>query len=109
MAGGGRREGAGRPKGVQNRATRVHKATIEQLARGHTATALNALVSVARDVNAGAARVSAATALLDRGYGKPRQAIEHTGPDGGAIETKGDSRGLALAILSILREAKVDA
>jgi hypothetical protein len=30
--------------------------------------------------------VSAATALLDRGYGKPRQSLEHTGKDGGPVE-----------------------
>ena len=35
-------------------------------------------------------------------------AVTHSGPDGGAIVTTGDSRGLALAILAILREAKVD-
>jgi hypothetical protein len=32
-----------------------------------------------------AARVSAANALLDRGHGKPRQALEHGGTDGGPI------------------------
>jgi hypothetical protein len=31
--------------------------------------------------------VSAATALLDRGYGKPVQAMEHSGPDGEPIPT----------------------
>lgn len=30
-------------------------------------------------------RVAAAIALLDRGYGKPRQALEHSGPDGAAL------------------------
>ena len=35
-------------------------------------------------------------------------AVTHSGPDSGAIVTTGDTRGLALAILAILREAKVD-
>jgi hypothetical protein len=34
----------------------------------------------------GAARVAAATAVLDRGHGKPRQALEHGGDRGGAIQ-----------------------
>jgi hypothetical protein len=33
-----------------------------------------------------AARVAAAQALLDRGWGKPMQAMEHSGPDGNPIE-----------------------
>jgi hypothetical protein len=29
-----------------------------------------------------ASRVAAAIALLDRGYGRPKQTLEHGGPDG---------------------------
>jgi hypothetical protein len=32
------------------------------------------------------ARVTAANALLDRGFGKPLQSMEHTGKDGGPLE-----------------------
>lgn len=70
---GGKREGAGRPKGAVSRATAEHKATLEELARTHTETALNALVSVASKGESEQARVSAASALLDRGYGRPKQ------------------------------------
>ena len=35
-----------------------------------------------------AARVGAATAILDRGFGKPRQGVELSGHDGGPIERK---------------------
>jgi hypothetical protein len=46
-----------------------------------------ALVVVMNDSAApAAARVSAANALLDRGHGKPRQALEHGGTDGGPIQ-----------------------
>ena len=50
------------------------------------------------------------SALVDMGkhLGMFTEKIEHTGKDGGAIETTGDNRGLALAILAILREAKVN-
>lgn len=86
MARGGKRPGAGRPKGRRDTATIIQKATLEELARSHTEDALNALVSIAKGGESEAARVSAATAILDRGYGRARQAIEHTGKDGGPIE-----------------------
>jgi hypothetical protein len=73
---GGARPGAGRPKGVVNRATVAQKGTLEELARTHTEVALGVLVQVAQASESDSARVSAAMALLDRGYGKPRQAVE---------------------------------
>ena len=87
MAGpGGKRLGAGRPKGAKSRATIAQCATLEELARSHTATALDVLVQVATASESDSARVSAANALLDRGYGKPKQATELTGKDGAPIE-----------------------
>jgi hypothetical protein len=51
---------------------------IRSLARSHTRTALNVLVQVMRNKNSTpAARVSAANAILDRGWGKAIQAIEN--------------------------------
>jgi hypothetical protein len=53
---------------------------IRSLARSHTRTALNVLVGVMRSKDAtAAARVSAANAILDRGWGKAPQAIENGG------------------------------
>ena len=50
------------------------------MARAHTESALNVLAGIMNQYEAPpAARVSAATALLDRGWGKPSQAI--TGDD----------------------------
>ena len=58
---------------------------IRSLARSHTRTALNVLVSIMRSKDAtAAARVSAANAILDRGWGKAPQAIENG--DDGALE-----------------------
>jgi hypothetical protein len=58
---------------------------VRSLARSHTRTALNVLVGVMRNTKAPApARIAAANAILDRGWGKASQAIE-TG-DGGALE-----------------------
>lgn len=61
-----------------------HKIT--DLARKHTNLALNTLAEIAGDKEAThSARVAAATALLDRGWGKPRQALEHSGPEGAPL------------------------
>jgi len=52
---------------------------IRSLARSHTRTALRVLVGVMRSKDAtAAARVSAANAILDRGWGKANQAIENS-------------------------------
>lgn len=57
-------------------------AEIRSLARSHTRTAINVLVGIMRAKDAtAAARVSAANAILDRGWGKAPQAIEN-GSDG---------------------------
>ena len=58
---------------------------IRSLARSHTRTALNVLVGIMRSNDATpAARVAAANAILDRGWGKATQAIAT--PDDRGIE-----------------------
>jgi len=52
----------GRPK---------HKDRIRALARRHTAAALAALAEIAKRGASESARIAAANALLDRGWGKP--------------------------------------
>jgi hypothetical protein len=55
---------------------------IRSLARSHTRTALNVLVGVMRSKGAtAAARITAANAILDRGWGKATQPLE-SGADG---------------------------
>ena len=50
---------------------------IRSLARAHTVTAIRTLAGVMKEPKAPhAARVAAATALLDRGWGKPEQHVE---------------------------------
>jgi hypothetical protein len=58
---------------------------IRSLARSHTRTAINVLVGIMRskDMTA-AARVSAANAILDRGWGKATQPLKHSSD--GALE-----------------------
>ena len=58
---------------------------IRSLARSHTRTAINVLVGIMRSKDATApARVSAANAILDRGWGKAPQAFQNG--DDGALE-----------------------
>jgi hypothetical protein len=64
--------GKGRPPGVPNKAT----AAVREIAQQFTLEAVEALAAVMRDASAPhAARVSAATALLDRGHGRPTQPV----------------------------------
>jgi hypothetical protein len=61
----------GRPKAIVE---------VVELARQNAPDAINTLATICRDKNAPpAARVSAATAILDRGFGKPHQSIHHSG------------------------------
>lgn len=71
---GGAREGAGRPVGSPNRATVDMKVRLSELARQHTQIALDTLVDICENGLNETARISAATAILDRGFGKPREA-----------------------------------
>ncbi|WP_205836153.1 hypothetical protein [Methylobacterium brachiatum] len=94
MAGsrGGKRLGAGRKPGSQSRATREQKATLSELARAQTKTALATLARVAAKGVSESAQVAAAIAILDRGYGKPMQGHEHSGPHGAPIPVADLSR-----------------
>ena len=71
---GGKREGAGRPKGTPNKATREQKMRLSDLARTHCDSAMAALVNILEDGQSESARIAAAIAILDRGYGRPLHA-----------------------------------
>ena len=58
---------------------------IRSLARSHTSAAIRALAGVMNSRNAThAAKISAANAILDRGWGKPPQSLQNG--DDGALE-----------------------
>ena len=71
MARGGFREGAEPPAGSTNKSSAEQSQRLSELAKSYTDDALETLIDVARNGRTDAARVSAANALLDRGYGKP--------------------------------------
>lgn len=76
---GGRRDGAGRKKGVPNKAT----AEIKTIAQQYGPQAIAVLAELMMQAQTEQTRVSAAKELLDRGYGKSAQAI--TGPEGAPL------------------------
>ena len=66
---GGKRPGAGRPKGSRNKAT----ADVMAAAQVYTDAALKTLAAIMRKSDSDASRVAAASVILDRGHGKARQ------------------------------------
>lgn len=84
MAKGGKRPGAGRPPGALNKVT----ADIKALAQQHCEAAIIQLATILTTSESHQARIAAAKELLDRGYGKATQAVEMSGPEGGAIVTE---------------------
>ena len=80
MARGGFREGAGRPAGSTNKSSPEQSQRLSELAKTYTQEALQTLVDVAKHGRTDAARVSAACALLDRAFGKPKTAAENIQP-----------------------------
>ena len=73
---GGRREGAGRPVGVPNKATREQGARLTELAKSYTDIAFSTLLDVAMNGSSDTARIAAANSILDRGYGKPKADLD---------------------------------
>lgn len=80
--------------------------TVTQIARTHTIEAIEALLKSVRGDN-GSERNTAAIALLDRGWGKPAQSLELSGPDGGPIETEASGINLAALTTDELRQLEV--
>lgn len=76
---GGKRAGAGRRKGSVNKLA----ADIKALAQPYGPEALDVIVSAMRDGEKLADRLTAAKEMLDRGYGRPAQAV--TGEGGGPV------------------------
>lgn len=87
MPRGGKRLGSGRKAGTPNKAT----ADIKALAQVYGSAAIKRLAEMSgltpkEGAKNEQTRLAAIRELLDRGYGKPAQAI--TGPDGGAFASE---------------------
>lgn len=80
---GGKRPGAGRKPG---RVSKI-KRDLAEMAKDYGDAALSTLSEIMADNQQPAsARVSAANALLDRGYGKPVQGVRVSDPNGGPVQ-----------------------
>ena len=91
MARGGARPGAGRKPGKVGKAKRE----LAEMAKEHAEAALLTLAEIATGDGAASARVSAATAILDRAYGKAPQALEHSAMDDPLARLLADISGSA--------------
>jgi len=69
---GGARPGAGRVKGRPNKVTRELRGAAQQ----YSEDALKTLHNICQTGESESARVAAASAILDRAYGKPKQSVE---------------------------------
>ncbi|MCL2656825.1 MAG: hypothetical protein FWD62_05275 [Betaproteobacteria bacterium] len=74
----------GRTKGTPNKTT----ADVKALAQRYGKQAIERLAKLMTSAESEATQVAAAKELLDRGYGKSKQAVELTGEDGGPIVTQ---------------------
>jgi hypothetical protein len=71
---GGRRPGAGRPRGAVSRRNGLFRVSLGSLARRYGEEAIRTLVTVMSDKHApGMARLNAVVELSNRGYGRPPQ------------------------------------
>jgi hypothetical protein len=72
---------------------------VRELAKAHSAAAIETLAEIMRDKDAPpAARTAAATALLDRGFGRPAQSVE------GRVEVQHSVSDAAAEVLRGLAE-----
>jgi hypothetical protein len=77
---------------------------LQLAARKHDRCVLDALVAIALDpTQPAAARVAACREVLDRGHGRPRQAVELTGTDTGPVQIE-DARARTLALIEAVAE-----
>ncbi len=81
----GRKKGTpktgGRRKGTPNKVT----VAVREAALQHGPDAIAELARLITEVKSEQVRIAACREILDRAYGKARQALEHTGPDSGPV------------------------
>lgn len=93
----------GRPRGAVNKS----KLELRDLARDYSEVALKTLVEVCRRGDSDSSRVSAANAILDRGYGKPLQGIQIEA-DSAPLPVSVDWGSVPTSALQALMDARVN-
>ena len=82
---------------------------LKAIACEYTSDAIGTAVAIMRNPEArDSDRLKAAEILLDRGHGKPRQELEHTGKEGKDLVPETDGSKLALALLTVLYGGKTE-
>ena len=99
---GGRRPGAGRPIGALSKITRP----LRELAALHSEGCIAVLVELRDHAEAEQVRLQAANALLDRGYGRPRQEIDMNADKSLTIIV--NRGGRALDVQPVITDASID-
>lgn len=90
---GGSRPGAGRPPGAKNRATKDAKAQLSEMARALVPDVLRVFHEILlNEEQSGPARVAAGNAILDRAYGRARQASDDDDDEAPPLSIKIDVR-----------------
>ena len=88
---GGRREGAGRPRGSSDHRSQPFGTLRASLARKYAEEALNTLVTIMKDKRAPTTtRLDAAVEILDRGHGRPtpsKEPVEEQAPPSASPES----------------------
>lgn len=90
---GGKRPGAGRKPGIPNKAT----AEVQTLARAYVPAVLKEMARLALKAESETARVAAGNTILDRAFGKAKQAVEHELDVSGLTLEQLDALAAALA------------
>jgi hypothetical protein len=85
---GGARPGAGRPKGFREMSSHHARMMVSNYAKEHTKEAVDVLRAIMKGGRNESARVAAANSILDRGWGKPAQAVEVTASGSIALEVQ---------------------
>lgn len=73
MQHGGKRPGAGRPKGSTKKGTKIDEFNMILRAQGHSKEMLGIIVDLAKNSLNESIQLAAATQILDRAHGKPGQ------------------------------------
>jgi hypothetical protein len=83
--------------------------TLEALCREKTPEALATILRIMAGSNMDRAKLAAAQYVLDRGWGRPKESVEHSGPNGGPIEQKStvDVAGLSPEQLRALASIRI--
>ena len=78
------------------------------MARHEGPACIATMAEIMRTSNQDGVRLAAANSLLDRGYGKPGQPVEISGPEGGAVEVAATVSPAIAALIQSIKHTQDD-